>query len=64
MLEVGYCDILMCQEMAKHFYKDTNIDMTNIIIQNKITPAHLNKLLLDNYKSYDNFIQVFIETVC
>lgn len=64
MLEVGYCDILMCQEMTQHFYKNDKIDMTNIIIRNKITPAHLNKLLLDNYKSYDNFIKVFMNYVC
>ena len=49
-LEVGYCDKNMVMEMYKFFYK-TPIDLSNITNINQITPAQLNKILLDNYNN-------------
>lgn len=52
-IEVGYCSVDMIKEMFNFFF---NIDYDNkytfdVIYNNKITPAELNKLLLDNISS-------------
>lgn len=52
-IEVGYCTVDMIKEMFNFFF---NIDNNNkytfdVIYNNKITPAELNKLLLDNISS-------------
>ena len=49
-LEVGYCDKNMVMDMYKFFYK-TPIDLSDITTIKKITPAQLNKILLDNFNS-------------
>ena len=51
-LKVGYCDISMIQEMFKFFYNE-DINLLNKKIKNDITPAQLNKILLDNFNNSD-----------
>lgn len=51
-LKVGYCDIPMVEEMFNFFY-NKKIDLSNKKITNNITPAQLNKILLDNFNNSD-----------
>ena len=50
-LEVGYCDKPMIKEMFKFFYKK-EIDIDNIETIQDISPAQLNKILLDNFNNH------------
>lgn len=47
-LEVGYCDIHMIKEMFAFFYNE-ELDMEGVEVNRNITPAQLNKILLDNF---------------
>ena len=49
-LKVGYCDKNMIQEIYKFFY-NIDINLDNIELKNNITPAQLNKILLDNFNN-------------
>ena len=51
-LRVGYCDIAMIKEIYKFFY-NKEIDLDYIVLKNDITPAQLNKILLDNFNNSD-----------
>jgi SpoVK/Ycf46/Vps4 family AAA+-type ATPase len=51
-LEVGYCDKYMIKEMFAFFYKK-NINLDDIDTIQDITPAQLNKILLDNFNNSD-----------
>jgi ATP-dependent Zn protease len=54
-LEVGYCDENMIRDMFKHFYEETIPEEDYPINYiNKITPAELNKIILDNYSNKEN----------
>jgi len=50
-LEVGYCDKPMIKEMFKFFYKK-EIDIDDIETIQDISPAQLNKILLDNFNNH------------
>lgn len=53
---VGYCDVAMIQEMYQFFYNlDTQVELQPI--QRKITPAQLNKILLDNFNNNQKAVQ-------
>lgn len=52
-LEVGYCDIAMIEEMFKFFY-NKQITLSEKTIVKNITPAQLNKILLDNFNDFEN----------
>ena len=63
-LEVGYCDISMIQEMFKFFYnKDLIIDTSNDKKIQNITPAQLNKILLDNFNDSETAKSIILSTV-
>ncbi len=49
-LKVGYCDKNMIREIYKFFY-NIDINLENIQLKNNITPAQLNKILLDNFNN-------------
>ena len=49
-LQVSYCDKNMIQEMYRFFYKE-DIILDQIEINKNITPAQLNKILLDNFNN-------------
>ena len=51
-LEVSYCDKAMIQEMYSFFYKK-KINLDDTKITKNITPAQLNKILLDNFNNSD-----------
>ena len=54
-LEVGYCDLSMIIEMFNFFYeKDCNYLFKNFKYDNLITPAELNKHILNNYNNCEN----------
>ena len=61
-LKVGYCDNSMIYEMYNNFYKIKDEDKKTFKLDNinEITPAHLNKILLDNFndkeKAYNDII--------
>ena len=61
-LSVGYCDITMIEDMYNNFYKLIGEDEQKFNIENinEITPAQLNKILLDNFndkgKAYKDII--------
>ena len=64
-LKVGYCTLDMIEEMFIFFFKLSHDDrskynFSDINIKNDITPAQLNKLLLDNFnnkeQAYDDII--------
>ena len=61
-LRVGYCDIMMIKDMYNNFYKLEGEDEKKFNIENinEITPAQLNKILLDNFndkgKAYKDII--------
>jgi len=52
-LKVGYCDKDMIKQMFTFFYK-TEINLDEIDIEKNITPAQLNKILLDNFNDSVN----------
>ena len=63
-LEVGYCDICMIQEMFKFFYnKDLIIDVPNDKKIQNITPAQLNKILLDNFNDSETAKSIILSSV-
>ena len=63
-LEVGYCDICMIQEMFKFFYnKDLMIDVANDKKIQNITPAQLNKILLDNFNDSETAKSIILSSV-
>ena len=63
-LEVGYCDICMIQEMFKFFYnKDLIIDVANDEKIQNITPAQLNKILLDNFNDSETAKSIILSSV-
>ena len=49
-LRVGYCDMAMIREIFKFFYGE-DLPLTECPINNDITPAQLNKILLDNFNN-------------
>lgn len=52
-LEVGYCNKDMVVEMFNYFYKlKEEFDFKDLEITNDITPAQLNKILLDNFNNH------------
>ena len=61
-LEVGYCDTSMIEEMFKFFY-DKDLQLNNKEIKNNITPAQLNKILLDNFNDSENAKLIISETI-
>jgi len=65
-LKVGYCDKEMIEEMFNYFYKLNNSDeysFSGFAIANEITPAHLTKILLDNFNSHKNAYNDIVEFV-
>lgn len=62
-LKVGYCDKDMINEMAQFFYNNNKINLTDLQYNNPITPAELNKILLNNLSSFDKFKNELIELV-
>ena len=52
-LQVSYCDKDMIKQMFTFFYKK-EINLDGIEIEKNITPAQLNKILLDNFNDSDN----------
>jgi len=61
-LEVGYCDKKMICEMFNFFYKEA-LDLSDIDSIKNITPAQLNKILLDNFNSSENAKSEIIENI-
>lgn len=61
-LEVGYCDTSMIEEMFKFFYNE-DLNLNNQEIKNNITPAQLNKILLDNFNDSENAKLIISETI-
>ena len=61
-LEVGYCDTSMIEEMFRFFY-DKDLQLNNKEIKNNITPAQLNKILLDNFNDSENAKLIISETI-
>ena len=63
-LRVGYCDMPMIREIFKFFY-EKDLPLTQCPLNNDITPAQLNKILLDNFnnseRAYTEIIK-FIST--
>lgn len=53
-LSVGNCTIDMICNMYNDFYNVKEDRFNNILIKNDITPAELNKILLDNFNDKDN----------
>lgn len=54
-LEVGYCTLEMIKEMFDFFYEEDCSDLFKDYIYNKhITPAELNKYILNNYNNKTN----------
>ena len=57
-LKVGYCNIEMITEMFNFFYKlDNNLDnysFKELDINQEITPAQLNQILLNNFNNPEN----------
>lgn len=49
-LKVGFCDKIMIKEMYAFFY-NKHIELDNTSINKNITPAQLNKILLDNFNN-------------
>ena len=64
-LRVGYCDIEMIQEMFEYFYKlsDNKFNFSNCIVKNNLTPAQLNKILLDNFNNPRKAYQEIIDMI-
>lgn len=64
-LEVGYCNIKMITEMFNNFYKLSENDaksFSHIKKIKNITPAKLNKILLDNFNNFENaYIEILTE---
>lgn len=63
-LEVGYCDEIMIKDMFHFFHKEADkkkYSFENIKLNKQITPAQLNKILLDNFnnisKSYSDILE-------
>jgi DNA polymerase III delta prime subunit len=58
-VEVGYCTLEMIKEMFMFFFDDSGVEF-EVEYKNKITPAELNKIMLDNIenkeKAYKNII--------
>ena len=52
-LRVGYCDIPMIKEIF-HFFYNKDLDVDYVPLKNNITPAQLNKILLDNFNNSGN----------
>ena len=50
-IEVGYCTIEMIKEMFTFFFNTKKEYEFNVNYTNKLTPAELNKILLDNIES-------------
>ena len=61
-LEVGYCDTMMIEEMFKFFYNE-DLQLNNQEIKNNITPAQLNKILLDNFNDSENAKLIISDTI-
>lgn len=54
-LEVGYCTKEMIQEMFEFFYEEKCDDLfINFEYKNKLTPAEVNKIILNNFNDIDN----------
>jgi DNA polymerase III delta prime subunit len=63
-LEVGDCDEIMIRDMFEHFYeRSVPSSRYPLDYKNKITPAELNKIILDNYDDKDNAWKVLREHV-
>jgi len=61
-LEVGYCGISMIEEMYKFFYNE-DLQLNDEEIKNNITPAQLNKILLDNFNDSQNAKLIIAQTI-
>lgn len=61
-LRVGYCDIPMIKEIYHFFYNKT-LNLEDIILKNNITPAQLNKILLDNFNNSDHAASEIIKFI-
>lgn len=59
-VEVGYCTLEMIREMYKFFFNEEEENNFDVMYRNRITPAELNKIMLDNIedktKAYKNII--------
>ena len=63
-LEVGYCNKQMIKEMFEFFYKKP-LDLTDIDVVKikEITPAQLNKILLDNFNNSERASKTIKEQI-
>jgi len=63
-LKVGHCDENMIRDMFEHFYEDSvPVSKYPLEYRKKITPAQLNKIILDNYDNKDNAWMEMVEYV-
>ena len=54
-VRVGHCDIDMINQMFQFFYENSYFTVGNDFrFKKKITPAELNKIMLDNFNNIDN----------
>ena len=62
VINVDFCNKDMIEEMFNYFYEITH-DFSNFEYNKKITPAQMNKVLLDNFNSYPNAMKQ-LATIC
>ena len=59
-IEVGYCDKPMIEEMFNYFY-EIDQDFGKFVYNENITPAEMNKVLLDNFNSSEKAMKKLLE---
>ena len=61
-IKVGYCDLVMIEDMMKFFYEMPDFKLKNFIYNKKLTPAEVQKILLDNYNNIEMAYDKLVDT--
>ena len=61
-IKVGYCDLVMIEDMMKFFYEMPDFKLKNFIYNKKLTPAEVQKILLDNYDNIEMAYDKLVDT--
>lgn len=62
-VEVGYCTLEMIKDMYEFFFNEEEESKFEVIYRNKITPAELNKIMLDNIEDKTKAYKQIISTI-
>ena len=60
-IKVGYCDLSMIVDMIRFFYEKPDFKLGRFSYNRKLTPAELQKILLDNYDNIENAVSKLVD---